>query len=73
MRWEYPDLYNLPRHGLRRAVASLGSREEAETFIGRLEEVWSTVASDVVSQTGYRITELTEERYYGSEAGHRAT
>jgi hypothetical protein len=45
---------------------------EAETFAGRLEEVWSGSARQTVSNTGYRITEVLEQKYYGSESGRRA-
>jgi hypothetical protein len=45
---------------------------EAETFAGRLQEVWSGRASQVVSNAGYRITELLEQKQFGSESGRRA-
>ena len=31
---------------------------EAETFAGRLQDVWSSVASTVVANAGFRITEV---------------
>ena len=45
---------------------------EAETFAGRLEEVWKGPAGQVVSNAGYRITEVLEQRQFGSESGRRA-
>ena len=45
---------------------------EAETFAGRLQEVWKGLGSQVVSNTGHRITEVLEQRLFGSAAGRRA-
>ncbi|MGE5229083.1 MAG: hypothetical protein ACM3MJ_05110 [Deltaproteobacteria bacterium] len=45
---------------------------EAETFAGRLEEIWKGSASKVVSNAGYRITEVLEQQRFGSESGRRA-
>jgi hypothetical protein len=45
---------------------------EAETFAGRLQEVWSGTASRTVSNAGFRITEVLEQQFYGSESGRRA-
>jgi hypothetical protein len=45
---------------------------EAETFAGQLEEAWSGVASSVVSNAGHRITEVLEQRQFGSESARRA-
>jgi len=45
---------------------------EAETFAGRLEEVWKGAASRAVSNTGYRITEVLVQQYLGSQSGRRA-
>ena len=45
---------------------------EAETFAGRLQETWSGLGSKVVSNAGHRITEVLEQKYYGSESGRRA-
>ncbi len=48
------------------------SLAEAETFAGRLEEVWKGSASRVVSNAGHRITEVLEQKQFGSESGRRA-
>lgn len=45
---------------------------EAETFAGRLQGIWGGSASGLVSGTGYRITEVLVQQYYGSESGRRA-
>jgi hypothetical protein len=45
---------------------------EAETFAGRLQEVWNGSASSVVSNAGYRITEVMEQQEYRSQSGRRA-
>ena len=45
---------------------------EAETFAGRLEEVWKGTASQVVSNAGHNITEVLEQKQLGSESGRRA-
>ena len=45
---------------------------EAETFAGRLQEVWNGSARSVVSNEGYRITEVLVQQYLGSEASRRA-
>ena len=45
---------------------------EAESFAGRLQELWSGPGGQIVSDTGYRITELVEQRRFGSESGRRA-
>jgi hypothetical protein len=45
---------------------------EAETFAGRLQETWSGIGSRIVSNTGYTITEVREQREYGGEAARRA-
>jgi hypothetical protein len=44
---------------------------EAETFAGRLQEVWSGSASQMVSGAGYRNTEVLVQEHYG-EAARRA-
>jgi hypothetical protein len=49
-----------------------GSLGEAETFAGRLQEVWTGPASSTVSGAGYRITEVLVQQYYGAESGRRA-
>ena len=45
---------------------------EAETFAGRLQEVWQGLASQVVSNAGHNITEVLEQQRFGSESGRRA-
>jgi hypothetical protein len=45
---------------------------EVETFAGRLEEVWQGLGGQVVSDQGYTITEVLEQRHYGSESARRA-
>ena len=45
---------------------------EAETFAGRLQEVWKGPASQTVSNTGYRITQVLEQKQYAGESGRRA-
>lgn len=45
---------------------------EAETFAGRLQAVWTSSASQIVSNAGSRITEVLEQQYYGSESARRA-
>ncbi len=42
---------------------------EAETFAGRLQEVWKGPASSVVSNAGYRLTEvLVNQEFHGGTA-----
>jgi hypothetical protein len=48
------------------------SLAEAETFAGRLQEVWKGSASRTVSNAGHRITEVLEQKQFGSESGRRA-
>jgi len=45
---------------------------EAETFAGRLQEVWKGSASRTVSDAGHRITEVLEQQQFGRESGRRA-
>ncbi len=45
---------------------------EAETFAGRLQEVWNGAGSSTVSNAGHRITEVLVQQHYGSESGRRA-
>jgi hypothetical protein len=45
---------------------------EAETFAGRLQEVWSGSASQMVSGAGYRITEVLVQQHYGESARRAA-
>jgi hypothetical protein len=48
------------------------SKGEAEIFAGRLQEVWNGPAGQIVSNAGYRITEVVEQKHFGSESGRRA-
>jgi hypothetical protein len=48
------------------------SQGEAETFAGRLQEVWKGLGSQVVSNTGQNITEVLAQRQFGSESSRRA-
>jgi hypothetical protein len=41
---------------------------EAETFARRLQEVWNGTASSVVSNGGYRITEVLVNQEFGDRA-----
>jgi hypothetical protein len=45
---------------------------EAETFAGRLQEVWSGLGSQVVSDAGHTITEVLERREFESASARRA-
>ena len=45
---------------------------EAETFAGRLREVWKGLGSEVVADADLRITELLERKQFLSEADRRA-
>ena len=45
---------------------------EVETFAGRLQEVWKGLGSQVVSDAGHTITEVVEQKQFGSESGRRA-
>ena len=47
------------------------SLSEAETFAGRLQEVWKGLAGSVVSNAGYRITEVLENRELHGEAARK--
>ena len=44
---------------------------EAETFAGRLQEVWKGLGGQVVSNAGHRITEVLEQQQFVSESGRR--
>jgi hypothetical protein len=46
--------------------------ETAEAFAGRLEEAWKNFGSQIVSNPGYRITEVLEQKEFGGESGRRA-
>ena len=48
------------------------SLREAETFAGRLQDLWKGTGSQVVSNAGSRITEVVEEKRFGSESGQQA-
>ena len=45
---------------------------EAETFAGRLQEVWSGPAGQVVSNAGSNITEVLEQKQFVGESGRQA-
>ncbi len=45
---------------------------EAETFGGRLQELWNGLGSQVVSNAGQNITEMVEQTQLGSGSGRRA-
>ena len=45
---------------------------EAETFAGRLQEAWKGIGRQVVSNAGYTITEVLEQKQFVSESGRRA-
>jgi hypothetical protein len=44
---------------------------EAETFAGRLQEVWKKVGDSVVSGAGYRITEVLVQHEFRSEKARK--
>ena len=48
------------------------SLSEAETFAGRLEEIWKGSAGGIVSGAGHRITEAVEQQQFGSGSARRA-
>jgi len=45
---------------------------EAETFAGRLRELWNGLGSQIVSNAGQTITEVLEQKQSVSESGRRA-
>ena len=45
---------------------------EAETFAGRLREVWKGLGSEVVADAQLRFTEVLERKQFLSEADRRA-
>jgi hypothetical protein len=45
---------------------------EAETFAGRLQEIWKGSASSTVSSAGLRITEVLVQEDYRRESSRRA-
>jgi hypothetical protein len=45
---------------------------EAETFAGRLQEVWNGPASSMVSGAGHRITEILVQQEFRGEKAQRA-
>ena len=47
------------------------SRGEAETFAGRLQEVWNGLGSSVVANTGWRITEVLVQQDFHREAARK--
>ncbi len=48
------------------------SLDQAETFAGRLQEVWKGLGSEIVSNAGVRLTEVMEQKHFGSESGRQA-
>jgi hypothetical protein len=48
------------------------SLAEAETYAGRLKEVRKGFDERVLSDWGYRITEVVEQRQFGGESSCRA-
>ena len=46
--------------------------DEAETFAGRLQDLWNGIGSQVASNAGHRITEVLEQKQFGIESGRRA-
>ena len=44
---------------------------EAETFAGRLEEVWKGLGSSVVSDAGFTLTEILEEQEFRRETARK--
>jgi len=48
------------------------SLNEAETFAGRLREVWNGLGRDVVANADLTITEVLEEKDFRREAKRRA-
>jgi hypothetical protein len=53
-------------------AAEFDTLGEAETFAGRLQEVWKGSASRTVSDAGHRITEVLEQQQFGRESSRRA-
>ena len=47
------------------------SQGEAESFAGRLQEVWKGPASSVVSNAGYRITEVLVSQEFRGETARK--
>jgi hypothetical protein len=48
------------------------SLPEAEAFAARLEGIWKGAGSGLVSNSGYRITEVVEQKLFGGEEARRA-
>jgi hypothetical protein len=48
------------------------SLAEAEAFASRLEETWKGPAAKLISDPGYTISEVLEQKRFGSESGRRA-
>ena len=44
---------------------------EAETFAGRLEEVWNKLGSSVITDEGYTLTEIMETQEFRREAARK--
>jgi hypothetical protein len=47
------------------------SLREAETFAGRLEEVWKGLGSSVVSDAGFTLTEILETQEFRRETARK--
>ena len=47
------------------------SLSEAETFAGRLQEVWKGLGSSVVSDAGHRITEVLVQQEFRRESARK--
>jgi len=45
---------------------------EAETFAGRLQEVWSGIGGGMISDAGYTLTEILETQDFRRESARRA-
>ena len=45
---------------------------EAETFAGRLQEVWKGVGGGIISEEGYTLTEILETQDFRRESARRA-
>jgi hypothetical protein len=48
------------------------TRDQADAFALRLQEIWQGTARDTVSNAGLRISEVLEHKEFGEEAERRA-
>jgi hypothetical protein len=48
------------------------SLDEAQSFAGRLQAVWNSLGGEVMSDPGFTITEVLEQRSFVGESGRRA-